>query len=175
MNTFFTSDSHFFHKNIIKYCDRPFDSVEQMNEEMVKRWNAKVQPHDVVYHLGDVTFAGSDKNTILHELNGFKKLIPGNHDNVREMANYFDIESTLVNLTLSPAVKIVLCHYPIESWQNAYHGWYHFHGHTHGTTKFRREKDHRVDVGVDVHDFAPVSFDEILDYITMQLMHQDSK
>lgn len=171
-NIFFTSDTHFYHKNIIKYCDRPFKDVDEMNFEMIKRWNAKVQPHDTVYHLGDVTFAGSDKNLILHELNGFKKLIPGNHDNVREMAKYFDIEDRLFNLSLGPH-KIVLCHYPIESWENAFHGWYHFHGHTHGHTKeFNSKKDHRVDVGVDVHNFEPVSYDEILDYITMELMHQ---
>ena len=56
---FFTSDTHFDHKNIIRYCNRPFSSIEEMNNFLIKRWNATVGPDDTVFHLGDVTFGGN--------------------------------------------------------------------------------------------------------------------
>ena len=51
---FFTSDHHFGHTNILKFCNSPFNSIEQMNEELIKRWNEKIGPDDEVYHLGDL-------------------------------------------------------------------------------------------------------------------------
>jgi len=79
MNTYFTSDHHFGHKNVIKYCGRPYKSVEEMNEDLVSRWNEIVQADDWVYYLGD--FSMSKKAlTYVKLLNGHKALIPGNHD-----------------------------------------------------------------------------------------------
>ena len=85
---FFTSDTHFGHANIIKYCARPFASVQEMNRELIARWNAVVGPRDTVYHLGDFAFGkASEAPTFLRKLNGAKKiLIRGNHDrNARQM------------------------------------------------------------------------------------------
>lgn len=80
--TFFTSDTHFNHFNIIKYCSRPFSSTEDMNREMILRWNAVVAPEDIVYHLGDFAMGkASEWPKILHQLNGARKiLILGSHD-----------------------------------------------------------------------------------------------
>ncbi len=84
-NIFFTSDQHFGHKNIIKFSNRPFNSVEEMDEMMIQRWNEKVGETDEVYHLGDVGLASSGKlRKILERLNGKIYLIKGNHEKSAE-------------------------------------------------------------------------------------------
>jgi calcineurin-like phosphoesterase family protein len=80
MKTFATSDNHFWHNNVIKYCNRPFRSVEEMNEAMVVAWNAVVNPEDTVLHFGDFSMAFRAVELFSHRLNGNKILIPGNHD-----------------------------------------------------------------------------------------------
>ena len=85
---FVISDTHFYHENIIKYCNRPFKSVEEMNEIMVDNWNHIVQPQDHIYHLGDVSIERGSKNSqqarrlirLIQRLKGHKRLLLGNHD-----------------------------------------------------------------------------------------------
>lgn len=77
---FFTSDPHFYHTNVIKYCDRPYLSVEEMNEALVNNWNSAVKSEDTVYCLGDFSMAARPVETFTPRLNGNKFLIPGNHD-----------------------------------------------------------------------------------------------
>jgi len=82
----FISDTHFCHENIIRYCGRPFANAELMNTYMIKTWNERVAPSDKVYHLGDVAcgYGGNEKAlSFLHALNGKKRLIVGNHDNLK--------------------------------------------------------------------------------------------
>ncbi len=78
--THFTSDLHIYHNNVIKYCARPYSSVEEMNEMLVKNWNDVVSPDDAVYCLGDFSMAFRPVETFTCRLNGTKYLIPGNHD-----------------------------------------------------------------------------------------------
>lgn len=78
--TYFTSDEHFWHANVIKYCSRPHASVEDMNEDMIKKWNSVVKPEDTVYCLGDFSMAFRSVELYSFRLNGIKYLIPGNHD-----------------------------------------------------------------------------------------------
>ena len=81
MNIFFTSDLHFGHGNIIKYCRRSFDSVDAMNDALIENWNARVQHDDMVYVLGDMFFCdASAARGIMHRLHGTKRLVLGNHD-----------------------------------------------------------------------------------------------
>ena len=78
---FFTSDTHFTHNNIIKFCNRPFKDVEEMNQTLVDNWNKVVGPTDIIYHLGDFCFAGSAEwHSIIGQLNGRIHLILGNHE-----------------------------------------------------------------------------------------------
>lgn len=77
---YFSSDSHFWHNNVIKYCNRPFSSIEEMNETLVNNWNSVVKPDDIVTYLGDFSLAFRAVETFSHRLNGFKWLVPGNHD-----------------------------------------------------------------------------------------------
>lgn len=77
---FFSSDQHYWHNNVIRYCNRPFTSVEEMNELMVLAWNMNVKPDDIVYNLGDFSLAFRAVETFPQRLLGTKYLVPGNHD-----------------------------------------------------------------------------------------------
>jgi calcineurin-like phosphoesterase family protein len=160
MNIFFTSDVHFGHTNIIKYCNRPFTNVETMDDAIVHNWNSTVGPNDVVYHLGDWAFHNYH---MIGELRGNIFSIPGNHDLEREkkilpyLTNGFLPEIHYVKLDKTH--RFVLCHYPFETWRREY--TYHLHGHTHGTAGVKRN---RLDVGMDaMKEFRPIHVDEILD------------
>lgn len=80
MKLFIISDTHFFHQNIIKYCQRPFKDVDEMTEQLIINWNKSVGTDDVVLHLGDVTFNYNRTFEVMKQLNGHKQLILGNHD-----------------------------------------------------------------------------------------------
>lgn len=161
MNIFFTSDTHFGHQNIIKYCDRPFEDVVTMDAKLVIAWNEKVGLNDTVYHLGDMAFNNYER---ISELNGNIKLVPGNHDHERAKKVMHLVQEVLPEvhyLKISKSQRFVLCHYPFESWRREYK--FHLHGHTHGTSGV---KTNRLDVGMDaVQVFAPLSLDEIMERI----------
>ncbi len=160
---YFTADTHYFHKNIIKFCDRPYVDVEAMNEDLIARWNAVVQPKDDVYHLGDVTF-GDEVSTanILGRLHGRTHLVPGNHDDVKKIGWMFGEVLPQYHELKINRQKIVLCHFPIENFR----GNFHLHGHTHGTAT---KRSHRRDVGVDCYNYTPVSLDQLVE----EIKHQD--
>jgi len=156
MKTWITSDLHFGHKNIMKFCPqtraRFRDDVNYMNNAMAEEWNHKVQPNDLVYILGDVAFmSGSDAGRMIKRLNGKKILIEGNHDKktlkdvtfcnaFAEIHKYLDINYD--------GHKIVMFHYPIAEWDQVHRGSLHFHGHLHGN-KSGLEQYRALDVGMD--------------------------
>jgi calcineurin-like phosphoesterase family protein len=168
MTTWFTSDHHFGHENIIKLCKRPFTSLHEMNEVMTQRWNERVQPADIVYHLGD--FAFKDHARYLDRLNGTKHLILGNHDHkgVRSAGNRWASVNDM--LTLKGLVPIVLCHYSLRVWNKAHYGALHFYGHSHGSLPGDSQC---LDVGVDCWDFRPVTLEEILTRLSKQPKRYD--
>lgn len=169
MTILFTADMHFGHTNIIKHCNRPFKSVDEMDSTMIKRWNKKVKPEDTVYILGDVAFCNVHTViSIFNKLNGRIKFLPGNHDAALMKKDEFHL---IFHEILPPIYEfkiqdehVVLCHYPMESWNRSYHGAIHLHGHTHGTVPFNNKKK-RLDVGVDVHNFEPITWDEVKAYM----------
>jgi calcineurin-like phosphoesterase family protein len=168
MTTFFTADTHFHHTNIIKYCDRPFSSIEEMDSELIKRWNSVVTDGDTVYHLGDFIFS---RNNNIQDILFFMSrlqyneliLIKGNHDNgklLKHYRNHLGIHvHDYLELKDMHTLPIVLSHYPFESWNRSFHGSIHLHGHTHGTIPI---KQNRYDVGVDVWNYTPVTLEQIL-------------
>ena len=90
MTAFFTSDTHFGHRNILQYCNRPFSSVEEMDEHMIRVWNETVGVEDTIFHLGDFSFYNTtESKRIIDRLNGHKILVAGNHDK-REIKELFD-------------------------------------------------------------------------------------
>ena len=175
---FFTADNHFDHGNIIRYCDRPFDSLKEMNELMMEKWNNLVEPEDVVFILGDFCFGKVDTWVWrLSHLNGQKYLALGNHDKNVPAGPFQKIDNIFNLLIHDPEIKdgqrITLCHYPMLSWYQSHRGSWQLFGHVHGAMPNKPNMlttFNQLDVGVDVHGFAPVSYQEVKEIITKQNM-----
>jgi len=165
---FFTADTHFGHNNIIKYANRPFDSVSEMDETIISRWNERVSADDLVYHLGDIGLCSSEKlRNILGRLNGRIHLIRGNHEKAGDdCANEFewvkDYHELVINDQEAPRKKrlIVLSHYAMRVWNASHHGTWHLYGHSHGELE-DLENSLSFDVGVDCHNYYPISYEEV--------------
>jgi len=164
---FFTADTHFKHRRILRYCQRPFANIEEHDEALIKKWNAVVGLKDEVYVLGDFIFAKSkeDLNRLAGRLNGKKYLIRGNHDK-SELYVDSGLFQWVKNYHLLTAYNIqwVLCHYPIWIWEKRNKGAIHLYGHVHkpDTEKspILRALADRTDcfnMGVDVNDYTPVN------------------
>lgn len=164
----FTSDHHFGHENIIKYCNRPFVSVDEMNRILIQNYNSVVAYNDVVYFIGDIGFMQDDALvTLLSRLNGSKILIYGNHDKViRKSEQKFKKVFSHIRDYLEVSgekQKYILCHYPMLSWNGSGRGNIMLHGHAHGNTNYGHIKDMKImDVGVDCHNYFPISEEDVL-------------
>ncbi|OGW80329.1 MAG: phosphoesterase [Omnitrophica bacterium RIFCSPLOWO2_12_FULL_44_17] len=164
---FFTADLHLGHKNAIKYCNRPFKTVEEMNEVLIKNWNKIVSDKDNIYVVGDFALMGPKKTEeVLKNLKGRKFLIRDNHDkSLKEsMAlKYFEWikDYYLLKVQDSGAIqKIVLFHYALRTWDSAHSGSWSLYGHSHGNLK-DDSTSLSLDVGVDCHNFRPISYEEV--------------
>ena len=174
-NTWFTSDHHLGHENIIKYTERPYDSVQEMDEDLIKKWNSVVDIGDVVYHLGDFTLGGintskkyfSRLNGHVHILNNFwhhdKRWISNGYGNCYTKSDVVLIEDPILVLELEQI--IVLSHYPQAIWDRKHYGAWHLHGHSH-TNSVAEGKI--LDVGVDsafalLGEYRPFSLSEVIE------------
>ena len=131
MAIFYISDTHFGHKNILKYDNRPYFTVAEMDADLIKRWNNAVKPTDTVYHLGDFSWLKpAEESEILQQLNGTKILIRGNHDYkpTAEWAGVLPFAEIVDN-----GRHVILSHFPIASYKNMTHGYYHLYGHVHNS------------------------------------------
>lgn len=165
---YFTSDWHFSHKNIVKFCPTfrtPFNSIDDMDKELIERWNATINPDDVVYNLGDVSFSHDLKaiEKTLSQLNGKHHLILGNHDGLiaRHKERFLTATKNDGNPILSSvqdylklSIKelkrtLILFHYPIDEWDGCHKGYYHLHGHIHD--RMAKVKGKILNVGFDLH------------------------
>ena len=137
---YYISDLHLFHEAAIRFDDRPFQDLEEMHAEIVKRWNEKVNNGDTVYILGDVSMRGKNEDLIalVAILKGKKVLIRGNHDDVSdlryrqlfsEVCDYKEIRDSIAG----KSYELVLCHYPIFSWKHMSRGTILLYGHTHNS------------------------------------------
>jgi len=169
----FSSDLHLGHSNIIKHCNRPFKDVDEMDQTLIDNWNSRIGDRDRVYLLGDFTFKNvKGAQEYLDQLNGTIHFIKGNHD-----TKYSSLSpsSKLVLLGEYHELrynkrKYVLCHYPFESWNGSYRGSIHLHGHCHGSLGVADAPDGfsgpgRLDVGVDCHNFYPISLEQVHEYL----------
>ena len=178
-HTFFTSDTHFNHANIIKFCNRPFKDVEQMNEVMITNWNNAISKDDTVFHLGDFCLGGAAEWTkILDRLNGKIYLIMGNHDlkNIRQgFISRFEHVAMQMHIVVGKQ-RIYLCHYPFLCFEGSYKDVWQLFGHVHTRRNNTGNDAERLqflyptqyDVGVDNNGFAPVSFGQVKRIINKQ-------
>jgi calcineurin-like phosphoesterase family protein len=177
---FFTSDTHFYHSNIINFCGRPFKNVEVMNETLIANWNSVVGPDDIVFHLGDFCLGGSAEWTnILNRLNGKIYLIVGNHDIKNLRQGYYSLfEHIAMQMHIEVGKqKIYLNHCPFLCYGGAYRDTWQLFGHVHTSkqnTGIDAPRLHMLfptqyDVGVDNNNFTPVSFEEVKRIIERQV------
>ena len=166
---FFTADNHFDHANSIRLCNRPYESVEHMNEDMIEKWNNKLTNNDDIIIAGDMFFRSQDPEAILRRLKGKKHLIIGNHDTwikKVDVDKYFkEVSHYLV--TNDGRHGLVICHYPQVSWPHAQR-FYMVHGHIHADTRsdywpLLVARDRVLNAGVDINGFEPVTFEEMLE------------
>ena len=186
---FVTSDTHFSHARISELADRPFTTVEEMNTELVRRWNEVVGPDDTVLHLGDLALGPIDDSVgLTAQLNGRRFLVPGNHDRVspatqsnRAIERFTPLYEAAGWSILPEAIggtrngyRILASHYPYSGdshgadrhtthrprWDD---GVPLLHGHTHA--RDHGPHGHEFHVGVDAHDFTPIRFTVIDEWV----------
>ena len=169
MRTWITSDLHFGHTNIMRFCPesraRYHGDVDAMNEQMVVEWNEKVAPEDTVYILGDVAFMPAARAAeYMRRLNGSKILIEGNHD--RKALNDPVFRSCFAEvhkyLWISyKGTQVIMFHYPIAEWDQMHRGSVHFHGHLHGNVS-GMERYRCRDMGMDATGKIVVEMEEAI-------------
>jgi len=183
--TYFISDTHFFHDNIIRFCNRPFIDIEHMHTRLINNWNKVVKQDDTVIIVGDFSFGkAEDTRSIVSQLKGKKILIRGNHD--KNVNVGFDHVCEEMMLTIANE-RVLISHYPyrhtkirrllfklkhllkgviIRDRKNWHYpedrGLYLIHGHTHDK---ERIKGRMIHVGVDAWNFKPVPLQAIADLI----------
>ena len=173
MTNHYIADTHFGHENIIRFCDRPFSDVDEMNRRLVEAWNARVSDDDDVYVIGDFAFKSAEHvGSILDRLSGRKHLCVGNHDikwmKTLDVDDYF-VEVGHALYTVDDARRrIWMCHYPCMDWPGAkYESSYHVFGHIHNNVcdefwPLLRTYTHALNVGVEINGFMPVTLEELI-------------
>lgn len=168
--TFFTSDQHLGHRNIIRLCSRPFASIEEMDETLISRWNAKVKDSDRVFVIGDLFFRAEDPEGMLKRLKGRKTLILGNHDsswtNKVDLSRYFEGVHTMLE-TSDGEHSITLCHYPMMTFNHCMRSFM-IHGHIHSNTNadywsYLQSHERILNASVEVNNYEPVTFAELVE------------
>lgn len=168
----FTADLHLGHTGIISLTNRPFSSVQEMDEVLLRNWNEKVHKNDTVYILGDLFF----RNTVpasdyLEEMRGTKHLIIGNHDKgwmkKTDLNRYFESVQLMSEINDGSHV-ISLCHYPMFAWNRCHKGAYLAHGHIHNNCNgeywpLLQQMPNALNAGVDINGYAPVTFNEMVE------------
>ena len=150
---------------MIQYCNRPFANVEEMNEALIKNWNDRVKPGEVIYVIGDFALVKSPQEVMAFtkRLNGQKFLIQGNHDRFAKQKrddNYGFVKIIPYHEIKVDHQKVVMCHYAFKTWNGSHRGSWNLHGHSHGTLP-RDMNARQLDVGVDCQNYRPISFEEV--------------
>lgn len=182
-NIFVTSDTHFSHENIIKYCNRPFKNYEEMNEILIYNWNSVVSPNDLVFHLGDFQMLKDYEILYKHlnRLNGDKILLLGNHDymdiNEYLSAGFIDVKQRWEGIINNN--RFVMSHYQMMVWNWSHKGSINLYGHEHDRQqkipnheiyKKLNISEKKFNVCVDANNYKPVN----INYIISQMNNRET-
>ncbi len=159
---FLVADLHLDHKNIIKYCHRPFRSVQSMNRRLISNWNRTIGKNDTVYFLGDLAFGRGSRGTDYwyRKLNGRIIFIRGNHDRSKNIKFHHH------KYVKFGGISFLLVHNPFEV-PNSWKGWV-IHGHKHNNHPrypFINKKSKRINISCEYTKYKPVTFQFIIDNI----------
>lgn len=180
---FFSSDQHFGHSNVIRFCNRPYENTKEMGQALIDNWNSKATNNDIIFVLGDMFwFHGRhDIKKVASKLNGKEiYIVPGNHckREAYELCDeriklLDDVSAIYLRETDKPQIiaEIVISHIPLMTWPHRERGAYNFFGHIHSGPVTAAEVDQdlplwqglQYDVGVDNNDYTPIEFNEILE------------
>lgn len=174
---FFTSDTHFGHENIIKLCKRPFKTIQEHDDALVKNWNSVVSKNDTVFVLGDMFYRCSYEyaKQVFAKLNAKRiYIIRGNHDQLADLLCQEQQCGTPVSIDYYMELTIVdhlscqdimMFHYPIEEWNKYHKGAWSLYGHQHNLQEKDRSEP-KYDVGVDLNNYTPIEYTQL-----KQIMH----
>lgn len=177
MSNFYIADTHFGHSNIIRFDNRPFSNINEMDEILIKNWNKVVSDGDIVYILGDFSWYKEPETLdILKSLNGNKFLIRGNHDRISpkilkqfvKVCDYLEVNDK--------GRRVIISHYPMMSWNGQFRDSVHLYGHVHNTKQWEvcekcKQESLRNEIPTQMYnvgcmmpymDFTPRTLDEIL-------------
>jgi calcineurin-like phosphoesterase family protein len=179
---FFTSDTHFGHKNILRFCQRPWEDIKSHNEGLIELWNSVVGDDDIIFHLGDVCWFNARHDTLklIKKLKGQIYIVPGNHDTIqqfelcKDLPNFHLLSDVctvyLRDVYIQHPIELVLSHYPLMTWSHRDHKALQFFGHIHSgprsTCKFDCDLplfSYQYDVGCDNNDYKPIEIRELCD------------
>ena len=172
MNTFFVADTHFGHANVIKFDNRPFATVEDMDAAIIANWNSVVKDKDEVWHLGDFCYRNTKPaEWYLRQLNGRVHIIWGNHDDkgAKKIAHLFASAQESKFLRINDQ-RITLYHYAQRTWRSAHHGAWHLFAHSHGKLPAFGKS---MDVGLMLHNYRPISLDAVAAFMANQPVCSD--
>lgn len=163
---FVIGDTHFGHFNIIKHCNRPFSSLEEMDQVLIDNWNKVVKSSDTVIFLGDFAYKVNFSKFVYYtkSVNGIIHFVVGNHDkwSFVERSKRFESINEILDLVVRVKGKDIpfLCsHYPFLSWKAENHGSIHLHGHSHDQ---RPSSSNRFNMSVEQHNYVPINIYDIL-------------
>lgn len=167
---YYIGDTHFGHANVIKHDGRPFETVEEMDEAIIRNWNRRVHKDDDVYVLGDFCFRNAEScSWYLQKLKGRKHLIVGNHDiKLLKDEKALSMFESVDNMTVirDNGKQITLCHYPMAAWDGSHHGSWHIYAHIHNNdssvARYMFSLPYAVNAGCMIHYYAPATFEEMV-------------
>jgi calcineurin-like phosphoesterase family protein len=167
---YYISDLHLGHRNVIEMDHRPFETIEEMDEAIIARWNERVTEEDDVYIVGDFAYRnGYTADWYLRRLRGRKHLVCGNHDyltqqNEKAMDLLASVEK--MHYIQDAGRGVLLCHYPVAEWYGKRYGGYHVHGHIHNRRddvyEFMSRYDRALNAGCMLTDYRPATLDELI-------------
>ena len=169
---YYVADLHFGHYNIIKHDGRPYANVEEMDNDLINKWNSVVTDKDEVYIIGDFAFRNCKSvKTYADKLKGKKILILGNHDKLSsEDISCFEKISkieTIKDKLNGVDVKIVACHFPMAEWDGFFRGTYHIYAHIHNNKNeaynFMKNFDKALNAGCMINNYRPVTLAELIE------------